>query len=199
MERFVSYHNRRGQKLVGVFHQPDNYKTRAAVLVCHGFNDRKERDYLKNICVEASRRGLAALRFDFSGQGKSDGQFDQITYTRYLQDVSASLDFLSRQGITRVGIVGHSMGGLCAIAFALAHPARVAKLGLINTLTGGPAIRRHKAIPYCMRLTDPDFWRLCWWAFNSHGWAEAVWRSTKRLIGCATKCVMWTSGSRRRL
>ncbi len=63
-------------------------------------------------------------------------------------------------------VVGHSMGGLCAIAFALAHPARVAKLGLINTLTGGPAIRRHKAIPYCMRLTDPDFWRLCWWGIQ---------------------------------
>ena len=127
MERFVSYHNRRGQKLVGVFHQPDNYKTRAAVLVCHGFNDRKERDYLKNICVEASRRGLAALRFDFSGQGKSDGQFDQITYTRYLQDVSASLDFLSRQGITRVGIVGHSMGGALA-ALTARRDRRVAAL-----------------------------------------------------------------------
>ncbi|MFA5107469.1 MAG: tRNA (adenosine(37)-N6)-threonylcarbamoyltransferase complex dimerization subunit type 1 TsaB [Patescibacteria group bacterium] len=127
MERFVSYQNRRGQKLVGVFHQPDGYKPRAAVLVCHGFNDRKERDFIRNICVEASRRGLAALRFDFSGQGKSDGQFDQITYTRYLQDVSASLAFLSRQGITHIGIVGHSMGGALA-ALTARRDRRVAAL-----------------------------------------------------------------------
>lgn len=63
-------------------------------------------------------------------------------------------------------VVGHSMGGLCSIVFALAHPDRAKKLVLIDTLSGGPAIRRHKAIPYCMSLTDPNFWRLCWWGIQ---------------------------------
>ena len=66
----------------------------------------------------------------------------------------------------RVIVIGHSMGGLCSIAFTLAYPDRVAKLVLIDTLSGGPAIKRHKAIPYCMSLTDPNFWRLCWWGIQ---------------------------------
>ncbi len=45
--------------------------------------------------------------------------------------------FLDRLGFPRVTLVGHSMGGAVALLFALANPARVEKLALVNPLVRG--------------------------------------------------------------
>ena len=45
--------------------------------------------------------------------------------------------FLDRLGFPRVVLVGHSMGGTIAMHFALANPARVQKLVLVNPLVRG--------------------------------------------------------------
>jgi proline iminopeptidase len=62
-----------------------------------------------------------------------------------------------------INLVGHSMGGLCAIAFALARPERVKKLMLIGTLSGGSAIQRHHGMPWGHWLTGLDRWRYTLW------------------------------------
>ncbi len=63
----------------------------------------------------------------------------------------------------RVDIVGHSMGGLCALAFALTHPKQVDRLILVDSLSGGPAIVRHRGLPFCWPWSSPDTWRYILW------------------------------------
>ncbi len=61
-----------------------------------------------------------------------------------------------------VPVVGHSMGGLCALGLALERPDLVSRLVIIDSLTGGPAVRRHRAMPYNWGYVSLSFWRFVW-------------------------------------
>ena len=63
-------------------------------------------------------------------------------------------------------LVGHSMGGLCSIAFSLLRPSLVQKLVLIGSVSGGPAIMRGKGMPWGMKYTNIDFWRFISWGWR---------------------------------
>lgn len=83
-----------------------------------------------------SRRGIAVLRYDDRGTGRSTGDFGASTTDDFALDAGAALKFLaSRPGVdpARVGVIGHSEGGLigpmvaaadegCAFVVMLAGP-----------------------------------------------------------------------------
>jgi pimeloyl-ACP methyl ester carboxylesterase len=68
------------------------------------------------------RRGLAMLRFDYSGTGSSGGRFEDGTLAAWLQESLAVLDELSSGPAI---VVGSSMGGWIALHLALLRPERV--------------------------------------------------------------------------
>lgn len=64
-----------------------------------------------------TRNGIAVLRFDDRGVGKSTGNFDLATTGDFAEDALAAVDYLSnRKDINRkeIGLVGHSEGGIAA-------------------------------------------------------------------------------------
>ncbi|MGA3014362.1 MAG: alpha/beta hydrolase [Bacteroidales bacterium] len=64
-----------------------------------------------------TRKGLAVLRVDDRGIAKSSGKFSTATTLDFATDVSAEVDFLKKQkdiDSTRIGLLGHSEGGLIA-------------------------------------------------------------------------------------
>jgi pimeloyl-ACP methyl ester carboxylesterase len=73
----------------------------------------------------AERRGLAILRFDYSGTGSSGGKFEDGTLAIWLEDALAVLDGLTQGPLI---IVGSSMGGWIALHIALLRPERVQAL-----------------------------------------------------------------------
>ena len=78
-------------------------------------------DYARRLADE----GYVALTFDFRGYGESGGsrQIDQID-----RDVEAAADEMRAQGVTRVVLVGASMGGTAALMVAARQPV----LGVIT-------------------------------------------------------------------
>lgn len=74
----------------------------------------------------AAERGLAMLRFDYSGTGSSPGRFDEGTLDRWLADALAVAD--SSEG--PLIVVGSSMGGWLALHLALQRRERV--VGLVG-------------------------------------------------------------------
>ena len=73
----------------------------------------------------AAERGLAMLRFDYSGTGSSDGRFEEGTLARWTDEATAVLDRLSDGPVV---LIGSSMGGWIALHLSLRRPARVAAL-----------------------------------------------------------------------
>src|SRR6476469_6136891 len=73
----------------------------------------------------AERRGLAMLRFDYSGTGSSAGRFEDGTLSAWLEEALAAIDQLTTGLLV---IVGSSMGGWIALHLALLRPERVLAL-----------------------------------------------------------------------
>jgi pimeloyl-ACP methyl ester carboxylesterase len=73
----------------------------------------------------AERRGLAMLRFDYSGTGSSGGDFEDGTLALWLEEALGAVDRLTDGPLI---VVGSSMGGWIALHLALLRPERVAAL-----------------------------------------------------------------------
>lgn len=82
-----------------------------------------------------TRRGVAVLRYDDRGAGKSTGDHASATSEDFARDAEAAFDFVrNHEGIDpkRVGLVGHSEGGLIAPMVA----ARRADVAFVVLLAG---------------------------------------------------------------
>ena len=73
----------------------------------------------------AERRGLAMLRFDYSGTGSSEGRFEDGTLSAWLEESLAAVDKLTSGPLI---LVGSSMGGWLALHLALLRPEHVQAL-----------------------------------------------------------------------
>ena len=73
----------------------------------------------------AGRRGVAMLRFDYSGTGSSSGAFEDGTLGGWLDEARAMIERLTEGPII---VIGSSMGGWIALHIALRLPERVQAL-----------------------------------------------------------------------
>ncbi|MCD8562929.1 MAG: alpha/beta hydrolase [Alphaproteobacteria bacterium] len=76
--------------------------------------------YLEEQC---RARGQAYLRFDYSGHGFSDGNFEDGTIGVWKDDALALFDFINPE---RAILVGSSMGGWIALLLLLARAEKIA-------------------------------------------------------------------------
>jgi len=123
-EEEVVYENKKAAvKLAGTLTIPGQEGPFPAVLLISGSGpqDRDEtilghRPFLV-LADYLTRCGIAVLRVDDRGVGKSSGDFTQATSEDFASDVLASLEYLkSREEINpkQIGLIGHSEGGIIA-------------------------------------------------------------------------------------
>ncbi len=77
------------------------------------------------------------LLYDLRGHGDSANTGDAASYS-FEQLVADLAALLEARDIARCDLLGHSMGGMVALRFALAYPARVGSLVLMDTAARPP-------------------------------------------------------------
>ncbi len=108
---------------------------RAALIIFHGFGGDSgygERDFYSILARKAVECGVSAVRFDFSGCGKSDGRFEDMDVLREILDGIAILRYVrTLPFVTDIYLLGHSQGGVIAGMLAGLYPDMVKKLILL--------------------------------------------------------------------
>ena len=116
--------------LAGYLDVPESQSPRAYALFAHCFTCGKNLKPIKNIDTALAANGIAALRFDFTGIGESEGDFSETNFSTNIEDLVAAADFLTEHYAPPKLLIGHSMGG-AAVLQAARHIAPVAAVTTI--------------------------------------------------------------------
>ncbi len=90
----------------------------AHAIFAHCFTCSKDYPASYRICKALANQGIEVLRFDFTGLGKSAGNFSDTGFSSNIDDIKAAVKFLTKNNSTPRLLIGHSLGGIAAVAAA---------------------------------------------------------------------------------
>ena len=113
---------RRGADIPAIVFLPEGADNVPMVLMCHGFTGKKEgdNDHFLTLGNLLAQNGIAAITIDFAACGDSADSSENYTLSDMQDDMDAAIEFMKDTysvDETKVGIVGHSMGGRVATEY----------------------------------------------------------------------------------
>jgi putative redox protein len=106
-----------GQTLSARLHLPAVEPIACAVFA-HCFTCSKDSRAATHISSALAEKGIATLRFDFTGLGESEGDFDDTTFSHNVDDIAAAVQALREAYRAPALLIGHSLGGTAVLAAA---------------------------------------------------------------------------------
>lgn len=105
---------------------------KATVVVAHGHGEHTGR--YEHVAARLNREGWDVIAIDHRGHGKSGGVRGHVLRWReYVDDLDLAVGKLADPKLP-MALVGHSMGGLIAVHYALTHPKKLRALLLSSPL-----------------------------------------------------------------
>lgn len=127
----VTIINSSKERLDYAFHG-DPTDTSLLVIIGHGVTGNKDRPWAIGLAEAVSEAGFGALRFSYSGNGDSEGDFRKCTITKEMKDLRAIVNAAEEEGYHRICYVGHSMGAAVGVLSAI----RDERIELLVSLAG---------------------------------------------------------------
>lgn len=144
----LSFAGTGGQELAARLEKPRG-RSHAVALFAHCFTCTKDIFAAARIAAGLASRGIAVLRFDFTGLGHSEGEFANTNFSSNVDDLVAAADHLRSLGTAPKIVIGHSLGGAAVLAAAGRIPEAVA----VATI-GAPADPAH--VQHLFQDARPD-------------------------------------------
>jgi alpha-beta hydrolase superfamily lysophospholipase len=133
---------------LAVRHWPATAPQRWTFVVAHGLGEHAGR--YRRFAAWFGARGVEVYAIDHRGHGMSGGPRGHAPSQAALLDDLDQVVTLTTHGEDRPVLVGHSMGGLIAIAYALALPDRIQR-----AVFSAPALMVKQRLPFWMRWLQP--------------------------------------------
>lgn len=126
-------------------------KPKAYALFAHCFTCSKDIFAATRIADELASQGIAVLRFDFTGLGRSDGEFANTNFSSNIDDLLKAADYLRENFEAPQIIIGHSLGGAAVLIAA----SRLPEVKAIATI-GAPSDAEHVIHNFSAKIDEID-------------------------------------------
>ena len=117
LARKVEFTGSTGGKLAAVL-ESEGDSPRACALFAHCFTCTKDIFSARYLTSALAASGFAVLRFDFTGLGASEGEFENTNFSSNVSDLLCAAEYLRSENMPPVLLVGHSLGGAAVLAAA---------------------------------------------------------------------------------
>lgn len=107
----VSFKNQQGENISAIIDWPLIKSPKATALFAHCFTCNKNLTAVKNISRGLTESGIAVLRFDFTGLGESEGDFEDTNFDTNIDDLQLAAEYLAKRIDSPKLLIGHSLGG----------------------------------------------------------------------------------------
>ena len=133
-----------GIKLNAYLDMPKNPADKCPLcIIIHGFTGHSEERHIVAVQEALNEIGVATLRADMYGHGKSDGKFEDHTLFKWLTNILAVVDYArSLDFVTDLYMAGHSQGGLAVMLAAAMERDRIKALIPLSPAAMIPGIAR---------------------------------------------------------
>lgn len=133
------FENAGGEKLAGLLETGDNESEISSyALFAHCFTCGKDITAASRISRALAARGIAVLRFDFTGLGSSEGEFANTNFSSNVEDLVHAAKALESRYRAPELLIGHSLGGAAVLNAA----SRLESVKAVVTI-GAPATAKH--------------------------------------------------------
>jgi len=130
--------NKKGLKLQAYLELPANQKPNNFAIFAHCFSCNSNFKATKNISRSLTNHGFGVLRFDFTGLGKSEGEFADSHFSANVEDLIDVHNYLETHYKAPSLLIGHSLGGAAVIVAA----SKLKNIKAVATV-GAPATVGH--------------------------------------------------------
>jgi len=110
--------NAKGNKLQAYLELPANQKPNNYAIFAHCFSCNSTLNAVKNISRSLTNHGFGVVRFDFTGLGRSEGEFADSHFSANVADLLAVHAYMAQAYAAPSLLVGHSLGGAAVIVAA---------------------------------------------------------------------------------
>lgn len=105
-----------GDELSARLDMPASGTPLAYALFAHCFTCGKDIKAASRISAGLTERGFAVLRFDFTGLGSSEGEFENTNFSSNVGDLVAAATMMTDRFDKPAVLIGHSLGGAAVLA-----------------------------------------------------------------------------------